>query len=116
MQHRHHGDEQLEREQLDAGHDRTLAVVIRVSGMTRGDHRGSDAARPSLQGCAGDDWMPGSSPGMTAKMSSTYGFEKVPMMPVACLTLPSSALMSSSRVRPGWSAAGSRSVAISVKV
>ena len=31
-QHRHHGDEQLEREQLDAGHDAPCAVVIRVGG------------------------------------------------------------------------------------
>src|SRR6266702_7096939 len=46
----------------------------------------------------------------------TYGFENVPMMPVAPLACPSSALMSSSRVRPGWSAFGSRSVAINVKV
>jgi hypothetical protein len=40
----------------------------------------------------------------------------MPIKPVALLAWPSSALISSSRVRPGCSAAGSRSVAISVKV
>src|SRR5262249_16216677 len=53
--------------------------------------------------------------GMTPSVRA-YGFENVPMMPVAPLACPSNALMSSSRVRPGWSAFGSRSVPINVKV
>jgi hypothetical protein len=52
----------------------------------------------------------------TRRNVRVYGFENVPMMPVAPLACPSNALMSSSRVMPGWSAFGSRSVAIRVKV
>ena len=48
--------------------------------------------------------------------AADYGLENVAMMPVEPLTWPSSAFGMSSRVRPGCSAVGSRSVAISTKV
>jgi hypothetical protein len=60
-------------------------------------------------------WVPAFA-GTTSFYSVDYGLVKVPINPVALLAWPSSALISSSRVNPGGSAFGSRSVAISVKV
>src|SRR5438552_383970 len=66
-------------------------------------------------------WVP--APCATAHSAGTtwsyiphHCFEKIPTRLVAPLAWPSSALISSSRVMPSFSAAGSRSVAIKVRM